>query len=293
MRLIGLAVIFIIALTLAPLAAKAQPAGKTPRIGVLVWFSPGSARSEQFALIFREGLRELGHFEGQNIGIEWRFADERSDRAAALATELVELGVDVIVANPGPAGLAAKNATRAVPIVLAGAGDAVASGLVASLARPGGNITGTSYNMAGPAGKHLELLREVLPRLARVAFLAIGDPSTRVLLQEMAIAAKRPTMQVQLLIVRGPEEFEGAFSAMSKERAEAVIVTPIVNPHFRRIVELAAKRRLATVSWFRIFPEAGGLMSYGPVASVATRRAAFYVDISKHVGRVKSARVLV
>ena len=226
---------------------------------------------------FREGLRELGYVEGQTLLIEWRFADERSERAATLATELVGRGVDLIVAVPGPAGLAAQSATRTVPIVVIAAGDPIGMGLVKSLAQPGGNVTGTSFNMTEVTGKHLELLRELLPRLNRVAFLTSREVSN-VLLPEMENAAKRLKVQIQIVTAESPGELSGAFSAITKERAEAVIVRPIDSPHYGKLVEFAAKRRLPTVSWARSLPEAGGLMSYGPAVAPGARRAAAYVD---------------
>jgi ABC-type uncharacterized transport system substrate-binding protein len=262
----------------APLAAGAQrPPGTTPRIGVLAWWSAGSVVAERVLGPFREGLRDLGYVEGQTIAIEWRYADERADRAAVLAADLVRLGVDVLVAVPGPAGLAAQSATHTVPIVVMAAGDPVGMGLVKSLARPGGNVTGTSFNMTELAGKHLELLRELLPRLARVAFLTSRDASN-VMLPEMESAARPLKLQIRLVTVKGPEELAGAFSAIGKEGAEAVIVRPIDGTHYGKLVALASQRRLPTVSWARSLPEAGGLISYGPVAALGARRAASQVD---------------
>jgi len=257
------------------MASDAQQPGKVPRVGVLRFGSPPPA--DRFAEPFRQGLRELGYIEGQTIIVEYRWAGT-SDRAAELAAELVRLKVDVIVAFVTPAAYAAKNATRAIPIVVSAA-DPVGTGLVASLARPGGNITGVSLMLPDLAGKRLELIREALPGVARVAFLAHGaGPAAPLFIRETQVAAQKLGVRIQPVIVEGPEEFEGAFSAMRREQAGALIVQPIFTEHRQRIVALAAKNRLPTISDPREFADAGGLMSYGPNLREIYRRAATYVD---------------
>ena len=272
----GLALLTTVVL-LATSLVEAEQARKLPRIGVLQWYSSGA--SERFVVSFRDGLHKLGYVEGQNIAIEWRWSDERSDRAAALAVELVRLGVDVIVAANTPAVQAAKNATPSIPIVMTGVADPVSSGLVVSLAKPGRNITGTSNNQPELAGKQLESLREVLPGISRVAFLA-GDtpPSKNAFVQSTQAAAERLGIRIQTLMVSSADEIEGVFSAMLKERASAVIVQPILSQHFRQILKLAAQHRLPAISWNRPFADAGGLMSYGANVSDTHYRAAYYVD---------------
>ncbi len=257
------------------LAAEGAQQGRVPRVGVLVWYASGSGPSERFVSAFREGLRELGYAEGQNITVLYRSADERADRVAVVADELVRSGVDVIVATPTPAAQAAKTATRSIPIVIAGVADAVAAGLVSKLARPGGNVTGTSLNLPELAGKRLELLREVIPQIGRVVLL-VSERGPFV--QETDVAARRLGIQVQTLLVNGPDQFAGAFAAARKQRASAVIVQPIFAQHFGAIASLAVRDGLASVSWIRSFAEAGGMMSYGPTLADIYRRVAYYVD---------------
>ncbi|MBI2231203.1 MAG: ABC transporter substrate-binding protein [Deltaproteobacteria bacterium] len=257
--------------------AQAQQAKKVPRIGYLTVRAGPSERDEAF----RQGLRDLGYVERQTIVIEWRYANG-TDRLPEMAAELVRLNLDVFVAEATPAVQAMANATRTAPIVMAAAADPVGSGLVASLVQPGGNITGLSLILPELGGKRLELLREVLPRVARVAFLAHGgNPAHRLFVKEAQDAAKGFKIRIQPLVIGGPEEFEGAFSAMIKERAGALVVQPqfvIVPEHLRRIVDLATRNRLPTVSDFMEFADAGGLMSYGPPALDPIRRAAVFVD---------------
>ncbi len=260
---------------LPPLADAQQPT-KVPRVGFLAWGSPPPA--DRYAEPFRQGLRELGYVEGQNIVVEYRWAEGRSDRAADLAAELVRLRVDVIVAWVSSAIKAAGNATRTIPIVMGAAADPVGMGLVASLARPGGNITGPSGMSPDLAGKRLELLREVLPGVSRVAFLFYTKAGGWRFVEETQVAAQKLGVQIQPVGVGGPEEFESAFAAMRRERAGALIVEPFFTSDRRQIVDLAAKHRLPTISDFREFPEAGALMSYGPNARERYRRTATYVD---------------
>ena len=236
--------------------AWAQQAKKVPRIGYLTVRSGPSDRDEAF----RQGLRDLGYVEGQNIIVEHRFANG-TDRLPEMAAELVRLKLDVFVAEATPAVQALKNATGTPPIVMAAAADPVGTGLVASLAQPGGNITGLSLILPELAGKRLELLREVLPRIARVAFLAHGgNPAHRLFVKEAQDIAPRLKIKIQPLVIGGPEEFDSAFSAMIKERAGALVVQPlfvIVPEQGRRIADLATRNRLPAVSDFMEFANAG------------------------------------
>ncbi|HEV8341445.1 MAG TPA: ABC transporter substrate-binding protein [Candidatus Binatia bacterium] len=257
----------------------AQQPGKIPRIGFLAPFSPGPDHRVE---AFRQGLRELGYVEGQNITIEYRWADGRFEQLPDLAADLVRLKVDVIVAAVTQASLAAKKATGAIPIVMVGVSDPVDSGLVASLARPGANITGTSSMTAEVVGKQLELLKETLPKVSRVA--ALWNPANSVFqalqLRETKVAAQALGLQLQILEARGPDEIDRAFAAMAREgtRALLVLADPVFYTHRKRIADLAAKRGLPAVSGTREFAEAGGLMAYGPSFPDMYRRAATYVD---------------
>jgi putative ABC transport system substrate-binding protein len=262
----------------APLASQAQQAVKVSRIGFL---SPRSSSDVGRLAAFRQGLRELGYVEGQNIAIESRWAEGTYDRLPGLADELVRLKVDVIVTYAAPAIQAAKRATGTIPIVMAGAIDPVASGLVTSVARPGGNITGLSLIAPDLVGKQLAILKEVVPMVSRVALL--GNPAntgTAPQLQNAQDAARALAMRLQLLEARGPSEIDSAFAAMIKERAGAVIVLVdgMLADHRTRIADLAAKSRLPAVYGLSDHPEAGGLMAYGPSVSDRFRRAATYVD---------------
>ena len=264
----------------APVVAEAQPAGKVYRIGYL---SSGSASSNPRVIeAFRQGLQELGWVEGQNIVIEYRWAEGRFDRLPDLAEELVRLKADVIVASPTPGALAAKKATGTVPIVAVSLTHPVELGLVASLARPGGNVTGVSYSVGADIfGKDLELLKEVAPRVRRVAVLSNSDSPARPLtIRNVQDAARSLSLQLQLLEARGSEGFDRAFAAMAKERVGALLVVqdPAFIPYRARLVDLAAKNRLPSIFTQREDAEAGGLMSYGPSLSDLYRRAGTYVD---------------
>ena len=271
-----------------PLAAEAEPAGKVHRIGFLSPSSPSdpervaSPFGERGLAAFRQGLRDLGYVEGQNITIEPRWAEGRFERLPDLATELVRLKVDVIVSVVTQASLAAKNATRTIPIVMVAAGDPLGSGLVANLARPGGNVTGPSSMYADLAGKQLELLMKTTPKVSRVAVL--WNPANAVwqaqMLRETEHAARALGLQRQLLEARGPDELEEAFAAMSREHASALLVQVdvIFALHARRIADLAAKHRVPAMYGAREHVEAGGLMSYAPNVLDLFRRAATYVD---------------
>ena len=222
--------------------AQAQQPKKVPRIGVLWLYSPDIASS--FAEAFRQGLRGLGYVEGQNIAIEERWAEGRFDRLPSLAAELVRLNVDIIVTASTPAAQAGQQATRSIPIVMTNVSDPVESGLVGSLARPGGNVTGLSLMHPELSGKRLELLKEVIPKVSRVAVLSnSSNPIIPPLLRETEAAARALGVQLQVVEVRGPTEFDGAFSAMTRDRAGALVVLPdgIFQNERRRIAALAAK----------------------------------------------------
>jgi putative ABC transport system substrate-binding protein len=260
--------------------AHAQPAGKVHRIGYL---GSGSITSNpHLPGAFRQGLRELGWIEGQNIVIEYRFADGRLDRLPALAAEIVGLKVDIIAASPTPAALAAKNATGTIPIVFTSVPDPVGLGLVASLARPGGNVTGLTYSVGfNIFGKDLELLKEAVPKARRVAVLSNpASPSQPLTMSEIRDAARSLGLQLLLVEARRPGDFDGAFAAMAKERVGAlfVVTDPAFIPHRARLTELTAKNRLPSIFTQREDAEAGALMSYGPSLSDMYRRAATYVD---------------
>jgi putative tryptophan/tyrosine transport system substrate-binding protein len=257
--------------------AGAQQAKKVPRIGYLAFRASASPGEKAFL----QGLQGLGYVEGKTIVIEWR-STIKPELLADLAAELVRLKVDVLVAASTPAVQAAKNATSTIPIVMAFAADPVRTGFVASLARPGGNITGVSGIMPELAGKRLELLRELFPKLSRLAFLAYGgDPAHGLFVKEAQDAAQSFGMQFQSLVIASPDEIEGAFSAMVRERAGALVVQPLFVGSLgqgRRIADLAVQNRLPTVSDLGTFADAGGLISYGPDVVALYRRAATYVD---------------
>jgi putative ABC transport system substrate-binding protein len=265
-----------------PLAAEAQQAAKIARIGYLaIDLAANPHRHEAF----RQGLRDLAYVEGRNVVIEYRDAEGKPERLPALAAELVALKVDVIVVGGSTvAALAAKQATRTLPIVFALAGDPVGSGLVTSLARPGGNVTGLSILAAELVGKRLELLTQAVPGVTRVAVLrlpgALGERTEQDMLKEAEAAARALGVRPQFVEARGPADFDRAFSDMTRARAGALTVLP--NNMFvrerRRLVDLAAKNRLPAVYLGREFVDAGGLMSYGPNSADVFRRAATYVD---------------
>ncbi len=259
--------------------ADAQPPPKVPRIGILT----GASTSVTAHLLeaFRQGLRELGYVEGQNIAIESRSAEGKLERLPDLAAELVRLKVDVIVTSGTPAALATKQASRTIPIVMGFAADPVETGLVASLARPGGNITGSSLMAPELAGKRLQLLKEVVPGASRVAVLSNPTvPYTALMVKETEAAARVLGVQLQPLEVRAPQDIDRAFEAAIRGRASALIVVEeaLVQTHQARIAGLAAKSRLPAMYGQRDFVEAGGLMSYGANFADLFRRAATYVD---------------
>jgi len=272
-------VMLVLVLVAAPLAADAQQTGKVHRIGYL---SSGSSTAVPRVIeAFRQGLRELGWVEGQNIVIDYRFAEHRYDRLPDLAAELVRLKVDIIVAPATPAAAAAKNATGTIPIVMIGVGDPVGTGFIASLARPGGNVTGSSYFVGLEIySKQLELLKETVPKVRRVAILSNPtNPAHPSWMREIKGAGGSLGVQLQFLEARGPTEFDGAFAAMAKERAGALLVVAdgMFMLHRIRLADLAAKSRLPSLG-YRELVEAGGLISYGPSLPDLWRRAATYVD---------------
>jgi putative ABC transport system substrate-binding protein len=266
---------------LLPLAAHAQQTRKVHRIGLLM---PGPSMLSGTLDAFHQGLRQLGYTEGQNIAIERRYAEWKLERLPDLAAELVRLKVDVIVAWTTPSARAAKQATSTIPIVAASMADPVGDELVASLARPGGNITGTTFLGPELIAKRLGLLKETVPGLSRVAALwhpgAYGEHTTGVVLKEIEVAARALGVQLQLVQALGPNDFDSAFSAMARKRAGAFIVlpSPMLFSEHRRIVDLAAKSRLPAMYQGREFVDAGGLMSYGTNLPDLFRRSATYVD---------------
>jgi putative ABC transport system substrate-binding protein len=274
-----LSILFVMILFAVAIMAEAQQPAKVSRIGVLAPPSPSffSTRIEPF----RQGLRELGYLEGKNILIEYRYAEGKLDRLPHLAAELVHLKVDVILTAGESGALAAKNTTKTIPIVFAVAEDAVGSGLVPSLARPGGNATGLTVLSEVLGGKRLELLRESFPRAVRVAVLwPSGGPRGNLPFTEMETAAKALGLKLQSLPVRGLDDFEPAFEAAKKEGAQALLTnpSPVMNTQQLRIVDFAAKNRLPAIYAAPEFVDGGGLMYYGPSYADLFRRAATYVD---------------
>jgi putative ABC transport system substrate-binding protein len=278
---VGFIVTLLLSLLAVPLAAEAQPPAKVPRIGYL---SLGSASDTPYILdAFRQGLRELGWVEGQNIVIALRYAEWQPDRLADVAAELVQLQVDVIVVGNPLTVRAAKHATSTIPIVGVILGSPVETGLVASLARPGGNITGLAEQYADLVVKWLELLKEAVPQASRVGVLTLSTLWSVRSEPWQALQQAAQTMRVTLhrVEVREPSEFESAFAGMPPEHVEALLVLPhpIVFQHRTRLVALAAERQLPTI-WgpFRECVDAGGLMAYGPSLRDQFRRAAYFVD---------------
>jgi putative ABC transport system substrate-binding protein len=264
-----------------PSLVRAQQAKKAPRIGLLSPFSPLDAAPWHEA--FRKSLRELGWVEGKNINIEYRYAEGKRDRLPDLAADLVSLKVDIMVTSVGTDTLVAKKATRAIPIVMASAGDAVASGFVESLARPGGNITGLSQMTLELAGKRLEMLKEIVPKLSRVAVLwnpQNPGSTSRLSWEEIQLPARALGVQLHSLEVWNPENFDKAFEDATRARSGGLTIMPdaVFAGNLRRIAELAKKSRLPSIFHLNEFAEAGGLVAYGPDRSDMFRRAAIYVD---------------
>jgi len=271
-------VALVVALLAAPLSAHAQQTGKIPRIG----FLGASSESDLGARFeaFRQRLRDLGYVEGRTLIIERRWAEGHYDRLPALAAELVGLPVDLLVTHGTPGTRAAKRATTTIPIVMAASGDAVAAGLVASLARSGGNVTGSTVFSPEVTAKRLELLKEAVPLLRRVAFLLNpDDPGTAAILRAMTLTATSLNVALEQFEARGPREFEGVFTAMATRRIDALVTTndTMFITNAGRLAALAAQRRLPSVG-FTELPQAGGLMGYGVDFPELYRRAAVFVD---------------
>jgi putative tryptophan/tyrosine transport system substrate-binding protein len=263
----------------APLAAGAQQAGKVYRIGVLV---PGSsAEAAPFVGVFRQGLRELGFVEGKNLVIELRYA-ETPVLLAQHADELTRLGVDVVVGTATPAALALKRATRTIPIVMGTASDPVQAGLVESLARPGGNITGSAVLFPEVTAKQMELIKEAHDKTSRI--LVIGNwsnPAIQRIWNTLPPPAQRLNVRLEAVDIRAPEDdLDAILTASLRQRPDAllVLVDPQIFFRFARIADFALSRKLTSISFYREFPESGGLMSYGPSLVELVRRSAWYVD---------------
>jgi putative ABC transport system substrate-binding protein len=267
-----------LSLLAAPLAVEAQPSAKVARIGFLALLGDAQAPPVE---AFRQALRVLGYLEGQNIAMEFRSAEGKGDRLPALAAELVHLPVDIIVTPLTVAAQAAKQATTTIPIVIVNAGDPVGTGLVASLARPGGNITGISGLATDLSGKRLELLKEAVPTLSRVAVLwNAADRGMTLRFEEMQAAARALGVTLQPLGVRDATDVDSAFAALTQERPDALfMITDMLTVfHTRRIVDFVAQSQLPTMFEYRGPVAMGGLMSYGPSLADQHRRAATYVD---------------
>jgi len=260
-----------------PLAAFAQTQPKIPRVGLVL----ASTRASKHLLeAFRQALRELGHVEGQTILLEIRWAEERVERLAELVVELVGLKVDVLVTLSTPVSVAAKNTTQTIPIVMM-ATDPVGLGLIGSLSRPGGNVTGLSYLAEEIIAKRLQLLKELVPGLARVGVLKNPmDPGDRAIWKETEVAAQRLGVALEALEVRGPADFETAFATAKERNAQALLTLdgPLTYAYRPQIIALAASSRLPAMYNLREYPDAGGLMSYGASTVLLFRRAATFVD---------------
>jgi len=278
MRLIGLAVVLAVSFAFAPLDGEGEQTRKIQRVGVLGGQSPEISPP---ILALSEGLRELGYVEGQNIAIEWRWAHGKDERFAEMVAELVKLNVDVIVAPTTAGGLAAHKATKTIPIVMGFVSDPVALGLVASLARPGGNITGLGVPTPEIVGKRLQLLQEITPGVPRIAVLSDPrQPGISADLKGSETAARTLGLKLQVFETGSSAELERAFAAIARERPAGVIILPGATQFANRaqIAQTAVKHRLPTSAWSREFTEAGCLMSYGANLPDLARRSAYFVD---------------
>jgi putative tryptophan/tyrosine transport system substrate-binding protein len=274
LSVLRLAIVFVLSLLAPILAAEAQPAKPVYRIGFLRNGPP----PETFIGGFRQGLRELGYVEGQNINIEYGLAGS-AEQLPDAAAELVRRNVDVIIASGTPPVVAAKNATRTIPIVFVASIDPIATGVVASLARPGGNVTGFALISADLMGKRLELLREVVPGLSRVAVLSQAmNPGNAEYIGQAQLAAPALGLQLQIMAVRDPGDFERAFTEMRGAGAVLQLDDVLFTSYRRQTVDLAAKNQLPVMYGTRLFVDAGGLMAYGSDIPDHYRRAATYVD---------------
>jgi len=252
---------------------------KILRLGYLVPNAPSEYRTATLQA-FHDGLKELGYVEGTNLAIEWRYADGKYEQLAKLAEELVQKNVDVIVTSGTPGTRAAKQATTRIPIVMATAGDAVVTGLVSGLARPGGNVTGSTFFSPQLMAKRLELLREVLPRIRRAGVLVnSANPTAVTDVEQLIVRAEAMKIDVPRFEVRGPADFETAFAAMAGKRMEAAVIQEdaMLNSHSRLLAEHAHKRKLPAIG-FKEFAEAGGLLGYGADFPAMFRRAAYFID---------------
>jgi putative ABC transport system substrate-binding protein len=263
------------------LVAEAQPEARMPRIGMLLPSTPATATRSPNMQAFYQSLRELGWVEGQNVVFERRYAEGQYDRLSALATELARLNVDVIVTASTPPAKAAKSATTSIPIVILDPGDPVATGLVTSLARPGGNVTGVTSIAPDLAAKRLAMLKEAAPKTSRVAVLFnAAIPPAEIAMEELKAAAQTLGLRIQSVAVQGPKGFEEAFGTITQDRADGLIVfpDPLTFQNQELIANFAAKSRISSLFGAKEFVEIGGLMSYGPSYSGMFRRGAFYVD---------------
>jgi putative ABC transport system substrate-binding protein len=262
-----------------PLSAGAQPAAKVPLIGTLDYSAPDAARLAWWQA-FREALQELGYVEGRSIAFEARWAEGRVDRLPGLAAELVRLQVNVLVTGGGETARAAKQATATIPIVMATGGDPVQLGVVASLAQPGGNVTGVTSLSSELTAKRLQLLRELLPKVSRVAVLSDETPNSEMSVRDLEAAARILSLEIHPVGGRDPNQLDRALSGARRERDGALIVvaSPALFIERRRIAELALKHRLPTAVGGREYAEAGGLFSYAVSRPALFRRAAVYVD---------------
>jgi putative tryptophan/tyrosine transport system substrate-binding protein len=262
-----------------PLAARAQQLANLRAMGYL---TPSSSEEAQlFARVFFDALSELGWNEGQNIVVARRYGDDRPERLQQVAAELVHLNVEIIVATGTLAPVTAKQATSTIPIVMTAAGDPLGSGLVASLARPGGNVTGMSLMVPDIGGKRLGLLKELLPRLSRAAVLwNAANPYPAIVFKEIQMTGPKLGVEVQSLEVRGPDDFDGAFDIVRKERPDALITIedPLTVSYRDRIAQFTAANKFSSLHGLREFVTAGGLMSYGANIAASYQRAAGYVD---------------
>jgi len=278
MRLIGLAVVLIVGLFLAPLAGEAQQSAKGHRIGLLIGSSESFAGP--YIAIFRQALRALGYVEGGNIAIEYRYADGDYNRLPALAADLVRRKVDIVVTEGTPPTRAARQATTTIPIVMTVTGDPVAAGLVTNLARPGGNLTGASFFFPEMAAKRVQLLKEVIPTLSRAT--VVWNPSNSVhgpVVKSVEEAAKALGVAVQHVKIQTPADVDDALLAISRGRDSLVVLEDaMINVCSKQIAQTAAKHRRPTIFGLTAFVEAGGLMAYGPNRPELWRRAATFVD---------------
>jgi putative ABC transport system substrate-binding protein len=276
--------ILIIALLMVPFVANAQQPGKIPRIGYLSQFSGPAGPPSAALKAFLEGLGELGYVEGKNIAIEYRYTEGKNDRLPMLAAELVDLKVDLIVTETGGAAVQAKKATQTIPIVMEGSGDAVGQGLVASLAHPGGNVTGLTALSPATAGKRLQLLAEVVPKLAHVGVLwgGAGFPVTDRELTETRSAAQPLNVQVSLFEVKSAADLPGAFAEAAQQNVQALLLFDMPYLSTRasaaQIAELSTQKRIPMMFQIPVFAQEGGLISYGVKFTDLNQKAATYVD---------------